>query len=225
MSHENASLGLGFVGGSTETNLLEKGLTKTEGKPSEKTEQKTEVKEVVTKDWTIGDVVKKYPSAVEVMLSHGLHCIGCSVSYWETLEQGAMGHGMTREVFDDMMKKLNQKISEDSDINPNDPVSITSAAAEKIKQLIVKEGKSYGLRLGVTAGGCSGYSYAMNFAESPATDDVSYEIKGVKIFIPNDSKAMLEGVKIDYVDALQGAGFKISNPNASHTCGCGSSFG
>lgn len=209
MSHEEKSLGLGFVG-STQT---------------EQTQVKEAVKEVITKDWTIGDVVKKFPSTAEVMLSHGLHCIGCNVSYWETLEQGAMGHGMTREVFDDMMQKLNEKIAEDSDINPNDPISITTAAAEKIKQLIAKEGKQYGLKLGVIAGGCSGYSYAMNFAENATADDASYEIKGVKIFIPNDSKAMLEGVKIDYVDSLQGAGFKISNPNAQHTCGCGSSFG
>ena len=208
MSHENASLGVGFVG-----------ETKTQ------TEQKQEAKEQVTKDWTIGDVVKKYPSAVEVMLSHGLHCIGCHVSYWETLEQGAMGHGMTKEVFDDMVKKLNEKIAEDSDLNPNDPVSLTSAAAVKIKELIQKEGKDYGLKLAVIAGGCSGYSYALNFAEKALPDDSEFEIKGVKVFIPNDSKAMLEGIKIDYVDSLQGAGFKISNPNAEHTCGCGSSFG
>ena len=62
----------------------------------------------ITKDMTLGDVVAKYPETARVMMSYGLHCIGCHVAAWETIEQGAMGHGMSQEDLEKMMKDLNE---------------------------------------------------------------------------------------------------------------------
>ena len=74
-------------------------------------------------------------------------------------------------------------------------------------------------------GGCSGMSYGLDFEKEPESDDIVVETHGVKLFVDAESDSMLRGAVIDYVDALQGAGFKISNPNAKKTCGCGQSFG
>jgi hybrid cluster-associated redox disulfide protein len=71
-----------------------------------------EKKPKITKDMTIGDVVKQYPEAVLVMLQHGLHCIGCHVSYMETVEQGAAAHGMKKKEIDEMIKEMNEVIEE-----------------------------------------------------------------------------------------------------------------
>ena len=79
--------------------------------------------------------------------------------------------------------------------------------------------------MGVVAGGCSGYQYLLDFESAPTENDAVVEQHGLKLFIDSASHSMLKGVRIDYVDGLQGAGFKIENPNAKHECGCGKSFG
>jgi iron-sulfur cluster assembly accessory protein len=104
-------------------------------------------------------------------------------------------------------------------------VVVTDAAAEKIRALIDKDDSLQGgLRMGVMGGGCSGFQYKLEFAESGGDLDHVFETKGVKIFIDMKSGLYLNGVTLDYHDGLMGAGFKIENPNARTTCGCGESF-
>ena len=104
-------------------------------------------------------------------------------------------------------------------------VVVTDAAAEKIKALIDKDGHVQGgLRMGVMGGGCSGFQYKLEVAEGSGDMDHVFETKGVKIFIDMKSSLYLNGVTLDYHDGLMGAGFKIENPNARTTCGCGESF-
>ncbi len=104
-------------------------------------------------------------------------------------------------------------------------VIVTDAAAEKIKTLIAKEGDAHsGLRMGVMGGGCSGFQYKLEFAAESGDLDHIFETKGVKLFIDMKSSLYLNGVTLDYHDGLMGAGFKIENPNARTTCGCGESF-
>jgi iron-sulfur cluster assembly accessory protein len=104
-------------------------------------------------------------------------------------------------------------------------VTVTDAAAEKIKTLLQQQGHpGYGLRLGVMGGGCSGFQYKLVFEEKAEEMDQVIEAKGVKLFIDLKSSLYLNGVTLDYHDGLMGAGFKISNPNARSTCGCGESF-
>lgn len=104
-------------------------------------------------------------------------------------------------------------------------VSVTDAAAEKIKSMLASQGHpEYGLRMGVMGGGCSGFQYRLAFETAAGDMDQIIESNGIKIFIDPKSCLYLSGVKLDYIDGLMGAGFKIDNPNARSTCGCGESF-
>ena len=107
---------------------------------------------------------------------------------------------------------------------PN-PVTLTDLAAAKVAQLLAEEdGESLALRVAVRPGGCSGYSYEMFFDSEIASDDVVREFGAVKVVVDSASADLLTGATLDYSDGLQDAGFHITNPNATRTCGCGSSF-
>ena len=100
----------------------------------------------------------------------------------------------------------------------------TSAATGKIRELRDREGlEGKGLRVRVVGGGCHGFSYALGFDDRKESDAVR-TIDGVDFFVDRFSTPYLMGAQIDFVDGLNGAGFKISNPNAKSTCGCGESF-
>ena len=104
-------------------------------------------------------------------------------------------------------------------------ISITDSAADKVKQLIEAEGDAdLALRVAVRPGGCSGYSYEMFFDGDIAADDAVTDFGGVKVVIDPASAPLLGGATLDFKDGLQGAGFHVSNPNASRSCGCGQSF-
>lgn len=112
------------------------------------------------------------------------------------------------------------------DATPTGPIlSLTEQAAEMAKVAMEREGAhGFGLRVGVVGGGCSGFQYQLGFEEKPGPDDAVFEQYGVKIFVDQASQPHLNGMTLDYVTGLHGAGFKFLNPNASRTCGCGSSF-
>ena len=103
-------------------------------------------------------------------------------------------------------------------------ITITESAATKIKQLMPEGDVEYGLRMRVVGGGCSGFQYQMGLEETPAANDKTYTSNGVKVFIDLKSALYLAGVEVDYLDGLMQSGFKITNPNAKTTCGCGQSF-
>jgi len=103
--------------------------------------------------------------------------------------------------------------------------TLTDAAASKVKGLLEAEDTpNLALRVAVRPGGCSGFSYEMYFDADRADDDIASEFSGVTVVIDPASFQHLTGGELDYKDGLQGAGFHISNPNASRTCGCGESF-
>ena len=104
-------------------------------------------------------------------------------------------------------------------------VVLTESAVAKIKSMIEKEGKqNYGLRFGVTTGGCAGLSYEMSLQKNSYENDHIVEQEGLKIFINDESASFIKGTKIDYIDTLKESGFKYHNPNAKSSCGCGTSF-
>jgi iron-sulfur cluster assembly accessory protein len=108
---------------------------------------------------------------------------------------------------------------------PANPIVLTAKAVEMVKDAIAREGLAgHGIRVGVMGGGCSGFQYAMDFEKEPRADDFTIEQDGVRLYVDPMSHMYLQGVTIDYVVGLQGAGFKFENPNAKSTCGCGSSF-
>jgi iron-sulfur cluster insertion protein len=106
-----------------------------------------------------------------------------------------------------------------------DPVTFTSAAARKVRQLIEEEGnQALKLRVFVTGGGCSGFQYGFTFDEKSEEGDTRVENEGVTLLVDPMSFQYLAGAEIDYSEGLEGAQFVIRNPNATTTCGCGSSF-
>lgn len=104
-------------------------------------------------------------------------------------------------------------------------VSMTARAADKLKEIIAKQGREdLSLRVYVTPGGCSGFSYGMTFAEGLDEGDALVEQDGVRIVVDPMSALYVKGSEIDFVDALMGGGFALRNPNAVSSCGCGQSF-
>ncbi len=105
------------------------------------------------------------------------------------------------------------------------PLNMTPFAIAKVKEIMAQQNPApAGLRLGVVGGGCSGFSYSMSFENSAGMMDKSFEFDGLKVFVDGTSLMYLSGCVVDYVETLEGAGFKFENPNVKSTCGCGSSF-
>ena len=105
------------------------------------------------------------------------------------------------------------------------PVTLTDAAVAKVADLLAQEGDdSLALRMAVRPGGCSGYSYEMFFDSEIADDDIVRSFGTVRVVVDPESAELIKGATLDYRDGLQEAGFHVTNPNASRTCGCGSSF-
>jgi iron-sulfur cluster assembly accessory protein len=105
-------------------------------------------------------------------------------------------------------------------------VSLTPYAVEMVKKVRAREGLSehHALRVGVVGGGCSGFSYQLDFDDQVQDGDQVLEYDGFQVRVDPTSAPYLKGLQIDYVSSLHGGGFKFLNPNASQTCGCGSSF-
>jgi len=104
------------------------------------------------------------------------------------------------------------------------PVTLSDAAITKVAELLAEEEGEMALRVAVKPGGCSGYSYEMFFDAEVLADDVLREFDNVRVVVDAASAELLTGSTLDFSDGLQGAGFHITNPNATRTCGCGSSF-
>ena len=110
-------------------------------------------------------------------------------------------------------------------ISPVKEVSLSAAAARRIAALIAAEGNpALMLRLAVSGGGCSGFQYGFSFDDARNEDDRVFERGGVKLVVDETSLDLLVGAEVDFVEDLVGSSFQVRNPNASSSCGCGSSF-
>jgi iron-sulfur cluster assembly accessory protein len=104
-------------------------------------------------------------------------------------------------------------------------LSLTPNAIVKVKEIMAQQDPvPSGLRMGVVGGGCSGFSYSMSFENSAGMMDKVVNFDGLKVYVDATSMMYLAGCVVDYVETLEGAGFKFENPNVKSTCGCGSSF-
>jgi iron-sulfur cluster assembly protein len=106
-------------------------------------------------------------------------------------------------------------------------INVTETAADRIQDLLGKEGKreTHGLRMKVIGGGCSGLRYELAFDDKVSDQDTEVDVNGVRVIVDDKSALYLVDTTLDFVDTLQESGFKIKNPNAQSTCGCGESFG
>ena len=106
-------------------------------------------------------------------------------------------------------------------------VNLTERAASEVKTIIQQQSldaeKTF-LRVGVKGGGCSGFSYTLDLTEHMSESDEQWDVNGIKVICDPKSNIYLEGVNVDFKDEIMGRGFVFNNPNATHTCGCGSSF-
>ena len=104
-------------------------------------------------------------------------------------------------------------------------LTMTDQAVAKVQTLLAKDDRAgYGLRVAVKGGGCSGFQYGLTWENEQKENDSILEFNGLRVFVDAMSNLYLDGVQIDYVDGLVDSGFKIENPNATGTCGCGHSF-
>jgi iron-sulfur cluster assembly accessory protein len=105
------------------------------------------------------------------------------------------------------------------------PLNLTETAIAKVKEIMAQQNPvPAGLRVGVVGGGCSGFSYSMSFENGAGMMDKTFDFDGLKVYVDATSLMYLKGVCVDYIETLEGAGFKFDNPNVKSTCGCGSSF-
>jgi iron-sulfur cluster assembly protein len=104
-------------------------------------------------------------------------------------------------------------------------INLTPVAASKVKEIMSAQNpQPAGLRVAVVGGGCSGFQYHMAFENQSNGTDLSFDFDGLKVFVDQMSMMYLNGIEIDYVETIEGSGFKFNNPNVRSTCGCGSSF-
>jgi len=111
-----------------------------------------------------------------------------------------------------------------NDITATPPIELSESAARRILSILADEAPGAIFRIGVDGGGCSGFQYTFAIAESVADDDMILERDGARVAIDQVSAPFLTGAKIDFVDDLMGQSFRIANPNATASCGCGTSF-
>ncbi len=179
----------------------------------------------ITQDMTIEEILGGFPQKsqklAQEMTRAGLHCVGCQAATWETLEAGVLSHGFTETDLAGLLGRLNAILEEKVDPST---ITLTERAAQKYRSILSEEGKeTYGLRFGDMAGGCSGFEYILDYSEAATEEDQVFESQGVQIHVNRHMVSRLLGCEIDYLDGLNGSGFKISNPNAKGSCGCGKS--
>jgi len=104
------------------------------------------------------------------------------------------------------------------------PISLTPAAAERVRTFMASRGKGIGLRLGVKQTGCSGYAYVVSYADEIGARDVVFEVSDVKVVVDAESLKFVDGTEIDFVRQGLNEAFKFRNPNVKGECGCGESF-
>lgn len=189
--------------------------------------EKTAPNQTIHREMTIEEILTQYPSKAQRLAQEltnaGLHCVGCQASTWETLEAGMRGHGMSEEFIEALIVRLNEILEEKEDLTT---ITLTPRAAKKYIQILEEEGKQgWGVRYYEKMAGCSGFEYVLDYSEKAEADDEIFVSEGVEIHVNRKLVKRLIGSTIDYVDSLQGSGFKISNPQVRSSCGCGTSHG
>lgn len=179
----------------------------------------------ISRYMTIDEIFAKFPQKSQQLASElsqtGLNCVGCQASTWETLEAGMLGHGFAEGEIEALVGRLNAILEKKVDVST---ITLTAKAANKFKEILKEEGKdSWGLRFGDRAAGCSGFEYVLDYSEKAKADDRVFKSEGIEIHVNENVVPRLLGCEIDFIDGLHGSGFKISNPNAKSSCGCGKS--
>lgn len=176
----------------------------------------------INSDMTIGTVVKEHPETAEVLLSYGLQCVGCAVNPYETIEQGAMGHGMQKETIESLVDELNLVVTKKPDYELN-PAGITLSpnALDALEAIAETEGqKGFGLKVEATKHG-KNLDYFLDLVEKPEGEEKTLEWQGWNIFVTDKSLSLMKPSVIDFVTLPSGEGFKIISLREEESCPCG----
>jgi iron-sulfur cluster assembly protein len=103
-------------------------------------------------------------------------------------------------------------------------ISLTNAAADRVRSFLARRGHGLGLRLGIKKTGCSGFAYVVNYADDVTGNDIVFEDQGVKVIVDRDSLGFIDGTQVDFVKQGLNEAFRFRNPNVKGECGCGESF-
>ena len=179
--------------------------------------KKPAAKQYVTKDTAIGELASKYPIAIGILFSKGMHCVGCHASAFETIRQGAEGHGMKLAEVDALVEEINLAIAKDeSEMQekcPDSPVKITEAAGLQFAKIMDAEGKTgFGLRILKPLSGPVG-RFEMDFEQTAGKEDLTFDCRGIRVIVSKKLEPEVRGAVIDFRETVQGAGFTIKNPN------------
>ena len=174
---------------------------------------------------TIGEIFENFPMHAQKIAaklqSIGLNCVGCGASTYETLEASMYLHGKEDSDINALLDNLNAIIQTKMD---GSTITLTEKAAEKFLSICKSEDMEGAyLRFFDKLGGCSGFEYVLDFSSEKLDSEEAFVQHGVTVLVDRASLSRLIGCEIDYLDGLNNAGFKISNPNAKSSCGCGSS--
>jgi iron-sulfur cluster assembly accessory protein len=186
-----------------------------------------ETKRRIEMTLTIEEILSLFPTKAEALsreiTNAGLHCVGCHAATFETLEAGMLGHGMGYPEIERLVNRLNQLLEEVSDPTT---ITMTKSAVDRYQKILAEEGKlGFGIRFEEQMAGCSGFQYVLDYSEKALPTDTVFLSNGMEIHVDTKHLKRLIGSEIDYIDGLQGSGFKISNPNVRSSCGCGTSHG
>ena len=185
----------------------------------------SELKKSISSQMTIADIFTQFPEKgqklAQEMSNFGLQCAGCSASTTETLEVGVLSHGYLEKDLEELVSRLNAILDEPLNLGT---IAFTKRGAERFKSVLKSENKEgWSLRLSDKPGGCGGFEYVLDFSEKANDDDEVFSSEGLEIHVAKSRLDRLRGSVIDFVDGLNGAGFKISNPNVQGSCSCGRS--
>jgi len=166
----------------------------------------------ITEKSMIGAVIQEYPFAADIMLSKGLHCVGCHVAFDESLGQGATAHGMDKKEIKQMIDAINSRATALAEAK--DGIAITDEAAVKIREFLKKDKKA-GMRITSVQG-----HIEITFTDGAKKGEDTLIVNGLKVF--TDKKALKEmgGSLIDFVSTMHGSGLKVYNPHMHLGCGC-----
>ena len=186
-------------------------------------------KQVIHGDMLIGDVLSMLPDSEQIMEDYGLHCTSCSVNAFEPLKLGAMSHGLSEEVVDGMIQKINDLAAAKRKA-PVDGIYVSAKAAKMVQEFAAKEDKAgWGLRITAKDNDGREPAYAMDFVEEASDGDTSFEFHDTQFHLDKESLKNMMGAEVDYLAPQFGSGFKITNPQfmgggggcGSGGCGCG----
>lgn len=184
-------------------------------------ECKEEKKECVgiSADMKISEVLDKCPSAAEILMNEGVHCVGCHAAQWESLEDGLKSHGKSEEEIKQIIDKINKVVEEESNMkyfgNENS-ILITERALSELKDK-VEEGKF--LRVEVSMSGCSGFQFGLSITDEKDVNDEMFEIDGLKILVGKEVLGFVAGTKLDFSPEKDAFKFIASMPSGG-CCGC-----